>query len=151
MIINNQFEHRIDICDDEFYEIIRSLKNDHNRYKKHLEPLLSGNVRKNIVDKCRKICDVISTIKKYKKGMWVTIVHRPDAKLDAGKVFLVFNQCLDFSLDISKDRKGRTAREETYIFGTSQTLPGNELYFNGFSELVMKHSNDSFKDGTVVK
>jgi len=54
-MFNKQYDHRADICDDEFYEIVRSLKNDHTKYKKHLEPLLSGNVRKNIIDKCRKI------------------------------------------------------------------------------------------------
>lgn len=150
-MFNKQYDHRVDICDDEFYEIVRSLKNDHTKYKKHLEPLLSGNVRKNIVDKCRKICDEISKIKEYEKGMWVTIVHRPDEKLSFGKVFLVFNQSLDFSLDLSKDKKGIKAREETYIFGTSQTLPGNELYFNGFSELVMKLGTGKLKDGTVIK
>ena len=150
-MIKKQFEHRIDICDDEFYEIIMSLKNDHSRYKKHLAPLLSGNVRKNIVDKCRKVCDEISLIKQYERGMWVTIVHRPDSNLEFGKVFLVFNQSLDFSLNELKDKKGIKARKETYIFGTQQTLPGNETYFNGFSELVMKHNLDSLKDGNAIK
>ena len=151
MMKNNQFKHRIDICEDEFYDIIKSLENEKIKYRKYLLPLLSGNFKQNIIDKCRKICDEISMLKNYKKGMWVTIVHRPLSDLEFGKVFLVFNQNLDFSLDCTKDSKGRQARSETYIFGTSQTLSGNELYFNGFSELVLKHSKGTLNDMSVIK
>jgi len=147
----NNFCHRVDVCEDEFYEIIKSLENDHAKYRKYLEPLLSGNIKQKLINKCRNICDEISRIKNYKKGMWVSIVHRPEENLEFGKAFLVFNQVLDYSLDTSKDKQGKKARSETCIFGTSQTLKGNEVYFNGLSELIMKHSLNSLNDKSVVK
>lgn len=147
------YQHRRSISDDEFDLIVRAVEDlaKTRRYGKYFESVLDGDIRSNLLDLCKEICDEISRVKGYSRGMWVSLVHRHVySGDDVGKVFFVYHQLLDLSLDPTVDKKGARAREATYLFGTAQTITG-KVYYNSFPELVMKCKLGTLGDGAVIK